>query len=45
MAGSALETVFFDNTIIRAHQHAAGAPRKKGAEAQGLGRSRNGFST
>ena len=26
-----VEAVFFDSTVIRAHQHAAGAPRKKGA--------------
>ncbi|MEN5363247.1 IS5 family transposase [Brevundimonas intermedia] len=32
-----------DSTIIRAHQHAAGA--KKGDQDQGLGRSRGGFST
>src|SRR2546430_17372252 len=32
-----------DGTIVRAHQHAAGAPR--GAEAEALGRSQGGFST
>jgi len=44
--------VFIDSTIIRAHQHAAGARRKakkigpeRSARAQGLGRSRGGFST
>jgi transposase len=26
-----VRTVFFDSTVIRAHPHAAGAPRKKGA--------------
>lgn len=36
------EEVFLDTTIIRAHQHAAGAP-KKGPQA--LGRSRGGLST
>src|SRR6202522_2584805 len=35
-----------DSTIVRAHQHAAGARRQKGgADAQGLGRSRGGLST
>ena len=28
---AAVEAVFFDSTVIRAHAHAAGAPRKKGA--------------
>ncbi len=44
--------VFIDSTIIRAHQHAAGARRKvtrigatRSATLQGLGRSRGGFST
>ena len=27
----AWEAVFFDSTVIRAHAHAAGAPRKRGA--------------
>jgi transposase len=47
-----LRRVFIDSTIIRAHQHAAGARRKakrigaeRSAAAQGLGRSRGGFST
>ena len=34
LPGDALEAVrvaFFDSTVIRAHPHAAGAPRKKGA--------------
>ncbi len=38
--------IFMDSTIIRAHRHAAGASKKSGGqEAQGLGRSRGGFST
>lgn len=44
--------VFIDSAIIRAHRHAAGARRKatkigraRSATAQGLGRSRGGFST
>jgi transposase len=34
LPGSALDAVavvFFDSTVVRAHPHAAGAPRKKGA--------------
>jgi transposase len=34
---------FVDGTIMRAHQHAAGA--KRGAVAEALGRSQGGFST
>jgi transposase len=34
---------FVDGTMIRAHQHAAGA--RKGGEDEALGRSRGGFST
>ena len=35
-----------DSTIVRAHQHAAGARIAKGGlDAQGLGRSRGGLST
>ncbi len=34
---------FVDGTVIRAHQHAAGAQRKHGEQA--LGRSRGGFTT
>jgi len=34
-----------DSTIIRAHQHAAGAKKKAGPQGEGLGRSRGGFST
>lgn len=38
--------VLIDSTIVRAHQHAAGARKKKGgASAQGMGRSRGGFSS
>jgi transposase len=38
--------ILIDSTIVRAHQHAAGARKKKGgAAAQGLGRSRGGFSS
>jgi transposase len=37
------EELFLDSTIVRAHQHAAGAQKKKGDQA--LGRSRGGLST
>jgi transposase len=38
--------LFIDATIVRAHQHAAGALKKNGGHAaQALGRSRGGFST
>jgi transposase len=41
-----LEWLILDSTVIRAHQHAAGAEKKTGGpEAQALGRSRGGFST
>ncbi len=47
-----IRRVLIDSTIIRAHPHAAGAPRKakklgvqRSAQAQGLGRSRGGFTT
>ena len=47
-----IRRVFIDSTIIRAHQHAAGARRKskrlgaaRSAAAQGLGRSRGGFGS
>ena len=44
LAGDAdLEEVFIDSTIVRAHQHAAGAAEKK--EKQAIGRSRGGLST
>jgi transposase len=39
---------FLDSTVVRAHQHAAGARkenREAGAEDEALGRSRGGFST
>ena len=38
--------IFIDATIVRAHQHAAGALKKPGGQAaQALGRSRGGLST
>jgi len=38
--------IFIDSTIVRAHQHAAGALKKTGGQAaHALGRSRGGFST
>lgn len=41
-----LEQIIIDSTVIRAHPCAAGAPRKRGNQAQqALGRSRGGFST
>jgi transposase len=44
LAGDAdFEEVFLNNTIIRVHQHAAGAQKKEGAQA--IGRSRGGFTT
>ena len=39
-----LEALLLDSTIIRAHQHAAGAEGST-PEAEALGRSRGGFST
>ena len=39
-----LSVLLLDSTIIRAHQHAAGAEGSS-AEAEALGRSRGGFST
>ena len=39
---------FLDSTVVRAHQHAAGARktgREPGAEDEALGRSRGGFTT
>lgn len=39
-----LEWLILDSTVIRAHQHAAGAEKKTGAD-QALGRSRGGFGT
>jgi len=42
LAGDAdFEEVFLDSTIIRVHQHAAGAQSKEGAQA--IGRSRGGL--
>lgn len=38
------ETHYVDGTIVRAHQHAAGA-KASTAEAEALGRSQGGFST
>ena len=41
-----LKEVFIDSTIVRAHQHAAGAVKKNGGqEVRALGRSRGGSST
>ena len=34
--------VMLDSTIVRAHQHAAGAPKKEGDQA--IGRSRGGLT-
>ena len=43
---SLAENLFIDSTCVRAHQHAAGAPKKKGGQSQqALGRSSGGFST
>jgi transposase len=39
-----LGILLLDSTIVRAHQHAAGA-KDSSAEAEALGRSRGGFST
>jgi transposase len=39
-------TIFFDRSVVRAHPHAAGAPKQQGGqEAQALGRSQGGFTT
>jgi transposase len=44
LAGDAdFEEVFIDSTVIRAHQHAAGARKEEGAQA--IGRSRGGLTT
>jgi transposase len=41
-----LEWLMIDSTIVRAHQHAAGARKEKGGRMpRGLGRSRGGLST
>ncbi len=37
------EYAMIDSTIVRAHQHSAGAPKKD--ETQAIGRSRGGLST
>jgi hypothetical protein len=39
-----LEYLIIDSTIVRAHQHAAGA-KKVGSEDEAIGRSRGGLST
>ena len=41
--GADTEWIMIDATVVRAHQHAAGA--KGGQDSQDLGRSRGGFST
>ncbi|HGO6126468.1 TPA: IS5 family transposase [Burkholderia cepacia] len=38
-----IKRVLIDSTIVRAHQHSAGAPKKSGPQA--LGRSRGGLTT
>ncbi|NHN86519.1 IS5 family transposase [Acetobacter musti] len=38
------EYMMIDSTIVRAHQHSAGAPQKGGAD-QAIGRSRGGLTT
>jgi len=41
-----LEWLMIDSTIVRAHQHAAGARKAKGGRMpKGLGRSRGGMRT
>ena len=40
-----LQWLILDSTVIRAHQHAAGAAKKNGGVDQALGRSRGGFGT
>ncbi len=44
VAGDISWLVSVDSTIVRAHQHAAGA-RKEGAHDPGLGRSRGGLTS
>lgn len=39
------EELMLDSSVVRAHQHAAGAEKKTGEMDQALGRSRGGFST
>ena len=43
LKGVDLKLVYLDSTIVRAHQHAAGAAKKRGDQA--LGRSRGGLTT
>jgi transposase len=43
-AGADNEYAMIDSTIVRAHQHSAGAPQKRD-ETQAIGRSRGGLST
>lgn len=41
-----LRSLFIDSTVVRAHQHATGAPKKSGAQAkQAMGRSSGGWTT
>jgi transposase len=42
---SLADNLFIDSACVRAHQHAAGAPKKGGQENQALGLCRGGFST
>lgn len=43
LKGVDLKIVFLDSTVVRVHQHAAGAAREKGDQA--IGRSRGGLTT
>lgn len=40
-----MESIMPDSTVVHAHSCAAGAAKKRGQAAQGLGRSRGGFSS
>ena len=41
-----LRHLFIDSTVVRAHQHASGAPKKSGGKAkQAIGRSSGGLTT
>jgi hypothetical protein len=42
--GEAATHVFIDSTMVRSHQHAAGARKTGGQMAQAVGRSRGGCS-
>ena len=43
---SSFPNCFIDSTCVRVHQHAAGAPKKKGGQTdQAIGRSRGGLTT